>query len=197
MWDPSKAVACAFEWCRDGQLEPLLEQVQSEQGTASVWAFGLACLDPLRGLHHLLPKLIDEASHGFTDPARRRRVRRSFAGAAGGASAIGLKHGLPDAAAFLAGFHLFEECPLRAVAKACSYARLATAFLERSRVLEAFPSRCLVGKHSPPGTDARRLQAEALSRLISIDARTAEPLLDRVNRIGGERTRLVIGHLAQ
>ncbi|MFM1889367.1 MAG: hypothetical protein RLZZ565_124 [Planctomycetota bacterium] len=197
MWDPSKAAAFAFEWCREGQLEPMLEEVQSEQGTAAVWAFGIACLDPLRGLHHLLPKLIDEASHGFTDPARRRRVRRSFAGAAGGASAIGLKHGLPDAAAFLAGFHLLEERPLRAVAKACAHARLAAAFLERNRVLEAFPSRRSLRKHSPPGTDTRRLQAEALSRLISIDPRTAEHLLGRVNRVGGERTRLVIGHLAQ
>lgn len=197
MWDPSKAVACAFEWRRKGQLEPMLEQVRSEQGMAAVWAFGVACLDPLRGLHHLLPTLIDEASHGVTDPERRRRVRRSFAGAAGGASAIGLKHGLPDAAAFLAGFHLLEKRPLRAVAEACSYARLAAAFVERQRVLGSFPSRRFLRKHSAPGTDTRRLQAEALSRLISIEARTAEQLLDRVNRTGGERTRLVIGHLAE
>ncbi len=34
-------------------------------------------------------------------------------------------------------------------------------------------------------------------RLISIDAEMAAGLLDRVNRVGGERTRLVIGRLAE
>lgn len=197
LWDPSFGNADGFDWRRQGQLEPMLERLQSEQGASAMWAFGVACLDPLRDTHDLLPKLVEEASHGFTDPGRRQQVRRSFAGMAGGASAIGLKHGMPNAAAFLAGFHLLEECPRRGVAAACAYARLAAAFRERERVLRAFPSRRSLRERSPAGTDTRRLQAEAISRLISIDAEMATGLLDRVNRVGGVRTRLVIGRLAE
>ena len=197
LWDPSFENADCFDWRREGQLEPMLEQLQNEQGASAVWAFGVACLDPLRSTHHQLPKLIEEASHGFTDPARRSRVRRSFVGVAGCASAIGIRHGMPNAAAFLAGFHLLEACPRRGIAAACAYARLATAFRERERVLTAFPSRRSLRKRSPAGTDTGRLQAEALSRLISIDAEMAAGLLDRVSRVGGDRTRLVIGRLAE
>ncbi len=143
---------------REGQLEPMLEQLQNEQGASAVWAFGVTCLDPLRSTHHQLPKLIEEASHGFTDAARRLRVRRSFAGAAGGASAIGIRHGLPNAAAFLAGFHLLEACPRRGVAAACAYARLATAFRERERVL------------GPSRADDRSARARRLAR-IPVDCR--------------------------
>lgn len=197
MWDKSYVDPACFDWHREGQLDPLLGKLQSEQGASAVWAFGLACLEPLRSTHHLLPKLLQEASHGFTDPERRRRARRSFGGAAGGAGAIGLRHGMPCAAAFLAGFQLLAQRPLKGVAAACAYARLAAACLERHRVLEAFPSRNSLPTHSPPATATRRLQAQSLSRLISIDAETAELLLDRSSRVGGERTRLVVGHIAQ
>ena len=61
MWDKSYVDPACFDWHREGQLDPLLGKLQSEQGASAVWAFGLACLEPLRSTHHLLPKLLQAA----------------------------------------------------------------------------------------------------------------------------------------
>ncbi|MBM4107112.1 MAG: hypothetical protein FJ257_12685 [Phycisphaerae bacterium] len=197
LWDPSKAIAGGFEWRRRGQLEPMLEQLRGRHGEAALWRLAIACLEPLRSQHELMPLVLDAAATAFSDPAIRSGLRSRFGGAASAAFMIGIKHELPNAASFLAGFRLLDDDPITAVADACAFARLAVAFRERERVLRAFPSRHSVRRRSTTGKDRARRQARALRGLISIDEEIAAGLLARVNRIGGERTRRVIGRLTE
>lgn len=196
LWDPSKAVACAFEWRREGQLEPMLERLVIEQGESALWRFGIACLEPLRSTHELVPQVLAAATRGFQDPKVRETLRRRYGGTMIGAFTIGLKNSLPCAASFVAGYSLLEGEPIESVSLACAFARIASAFRTRRRVLAAFPSRGDVVRSKKGGTD-KQAQRASLDRLISIDEEMAEGLLDRVNRIGGERTRLVIGRMAE
>jgi len=197
MWDPSKAVAGGFEWRRRGQLEPTLERLRRTHGEAALWRFAIGCLSPLRSTNELIPLVLEAAATAFGDAAIRSQLRSRFGGAAAAAFTIGVKHEMPGAASFIAGFRLLDEDPITAVAEACAFARLATAFRERERVLKCFPRRHGARRRSLARKDPARRQARALAGLISIDEEVAAGLLARVNRIGGERTRLVIGRLTE
>lgn len=196
LWDPSKAVACAFEWRREGQLEPMLERLIREQGESALWRFGIACVEPFRSTHELMPQVLEAASRGFKDPKVREELRRRYGGTMVGAFTIGMKNSMPGAASFVAGYSLLEGEPIASVSLACAFARIATAFRTRGRVLAAFPSRGDELRSKPGGPD-ENTQRAALDQLISIDAEMAKGLLARVNRVGGERTRLLIGRLAE
>lgn len=197
LWDPSWAVATAFDWRREGQMEQALERLRIEQGELALRHFGSSCVDRVVLGHQLLPKVLAAAADGLESADERSRGRSAYGGAASAAHSIGLKHGMEGAAAFLAGFRLFDDCPVLAVANAAAFARLSLAFRARTRLLNRLPSRDGDGirRRRPRGVPARSVAVE-LSALHSIDPDMARAFAGRLAKPGGERTRLVVGRIA-
>lgn len=65
LWDRSKAIAGGFKWRRRGQLEPMLEQLRDRHGETPLWRLAIACLEPLRSQHVLMPLVLDAAATAF------------------------------------------------------------------------------------------------------------------------------------
>ena len=196
LWQRSWTLATAFDWRREGQLEQPLERLRLEQGELALWHFGISCVGRVRSAHELLPKVLAAAADGFESADERARLRSSYGGAACGAYAIGLKHGMEGAAAFLAGYRLLEDCPIAAVANAAAFARLSLAFRARSRLLGRLPSRDGdPHRQRPRGVPPRPVAAE-LADLHSVDLEMARAFARRLAKPGGERTRLVVGRIA-
>ncbi len=197
LWNRSWMIASAFDWRRENQLEPHLERLRCEQGETALWHFGITCVGRVRSAHELLPQVLSAAADGFESAEERSRLRSAYCGAAGGAYAIGLKHGSENAAAFLAGYRLLDDCPLTAVANAAAFARLSQAYCARTRLLNRLPGEeTETPRRRRPRGVPRRSVAVELAALHSVDLEMAREFARRLKRLGGRRTRLVVGRIA-
>ena len=151
----------SIDWRRSGELSPRLEKLKRERGDAALWRYGIACVEPLRQVHEIMPHVLAQAADEFSDPSARRQLRDAFGGLACGAFMIGMKNLLPGAASFLAGFHLLDECPTVAVAEACACVRAAYAFRKRQRALGERPVQESLLDRAPLPTETIRVAEDA------------------------------------
>jgi hypothetical protein len=105
----------------DDRLEPALHTLDEGGHGGVLRAFARACVLALDTPH---TKPIAQILACPDDPEARERLRTRYRGTSMAASAVGLAHGAPNAAALMAAYALVEEEPLGAALMASRMARL-------------------------------------------------------------------------